>query len=138
MDNQSRGARTQDTAVMSTNGTETNTLTKQILGQAPSISLDMRHLPPASGQAGMNATEDKTLQMIDLDSPVGQTAIVFSKIGYLQQTPANISCWDPRAALAADCSLIVDSFMVGKILWLGTPVPATLDSWAVEQGNVAI
>ena len=25
-------------------------------------------LPPASGQAGMNATEDKTLQMIDLDS----------------------------------------------------------------------
>ena len=61
-------------------------------------------LPPASGQAGMNATEDKTLQMIDLDSPVGQTVIVFSKIGYLQQAPANISCWDPRAALAAECS----------------------------------
>ena len=95
-------------------------------------------LPPASGQAGMNATEDKTLQMIDLVSQVGQTAIVFSKIGYLQQAPVNISCWDPRATLAADCSQIIDSFMVGKILWLGTPVPATLDSWAVEQGNVAI
>ena len=95
-------------------------------------------LPPASGQAGMNATEDKTLQMIDLDSQVGQTAIVFSKIGYLQQAPANISCWDPRATLAADCSQIIDSFMVGKILWLGAPVAATLDSWAVEQGNVAI
>ena len=28
--------------------------------------------------------------------------------------------------------------MVGKKLCLGAPEPATLDSWAVEQGNVAI
>ena len=28
--------------------------------------------------------------------------------------------------------------MVGKILWLGTPVAAILDSWAVEEGNVTI
>ena len=59
-------------------------------------------LPPASGQAGMNATEDKTLQMIDLDS--GLSWPNNSKIEYLQQAPANISCWDPRAALAADCN----------------------------------
>ena len=103
MDNQSRGARTQDTAVMSTNGTETNTH-KTDTWSGHVNKLGHETLPPASGQAGMNATEDKALQMIDLDSLVGKTTFVFSKIEYLQQAPANISCWDPRAALAADCS----------------------------------
>ena len=42
-------------------------------------------LPPASGQAGMNATEDKTLQMIDLDSPVGQTAVKLNICNKRQQ-----------------------------------------------------